>query len=205
MTGKAETTDVRERILDSARALFTEKGYEGTSVRDIASDSGTNVAMVNYYFRSKFNLFEKIFEESFDELVGQVFSVLRSDAPFPEIIETWVDTYFKVLANYPETPNFILTAAHQNPEGLTQKALKYTPDAVFARLSALIEAEADKGNIKKIPAENLALMILSLCVFPFVVQPIIIEVAGASPGQYAKFLEGHKKYIVDFIMDAIKT
>ena len=41
----------REQILDVSERLFSEKGFEGTSVRLIASEAGVNVAMISYYFR----------------------------------------------------------------------------------------------------------------------------------------------------------
>ena len=52
----------RETIIESAIKLFSNKGFEGTSVRDIAADAGVNVAMINYYFGSKEKLFESVVE-----------------------------------------------------------------------------------------------------------------------------------------------
>src|ERR1051326_990751 len=50
--------DKREHIINSAIELFAEKGFEGTSIRDLAAKANMNVAMVNYYFGSKEKLFE---------------------------------------------------------------------------------------------------------------------------------------------------
>ncbi len=52
----------KETIIQSALKLFSTKGFEGTSVREIASDAGVNVAMINYYFTSKENLFKSVVE-----------------------------------------------------------------------------------------------------------------------------------------------
>ena len=54
--------DKREQIIETTLQLFAEKGFEGTSIRDIAEKASVNVAMVNYYFGSKEKLFEKIIE-----------------------------------------------------------------------------------------------------------------------------------------------
>jgi AcrR family transcriptional regulator len=48
-----EQEDARARLIDAAIALFADKGYEGTSVRDLASAAGVNVAAVSYHFGSK--------------------------------------------------------------------------------------------------------------------------------------------------------
>lgn len=50
----------KQHIIQTAIALFAEKGYEGTSIRDLAKRARVNVAMVNYYFGSKEKLFEAL-------------------------------------------------------------------------------------------------------------------------------------------------
>lgn len=50
------------QIMEVAEALFAEKGFNGTSVRDIADKAGVNLAMISYYFGSKDKLLEAIFE-----------------------------------------------------------------------------------------------------------------------------------------------
>jgi len=54
--------DKKEHIINAAMELFAEKGFEGTSIRDLASKADVNVAMVNYYFGSKDKLFEAMVE-----------------------------------------------------------------------------------------------------------------------------------------------
>lgn len=50
------------QIMEVAEELFAEKGFTGTSVRDIADKAGVNLAMISYYFGSKEKLLEAIFE-----------------------------------------------------------------------------------------------------------------------------------------------
>jgi len=54
-------SDKQVQILLSAEKLFAEKGFSGTSVRDIADEAGVNVAMISYYFGSKEKLLEALF------------------------------------------------------------------------------------------------------------------------------------------------
>jgi AcrR family transcriptional regulator len=54
--------DKREHILIVAEELFGEKGFDGTSVRDIAQVAGVNLAMISYYFGSKEKLLESLIE-----------------------------------------------------------------------------------------------------------------------------------------------
>lgn len=58
-------TDVKMRILISAKSLFAKQGFDGTSVRQICEAAGANVALVSYYFGGKEKVFEAIFEHFF--------------------------------------------------------------------------------------------------------------------------------------------
>ncbi len=53
--------ETKNRILDTAEALFAERGYRGVSIRDIIAAAKCNVAAVNYHFGSKENLYLEVF------------------------------------------------------------------------------------------------------------------------------------------------
>ena len=55
-------SDKKDHIINTAIELFAERGFEGTSIRDLATKADVNVAMVNYYFGSKDKLFEALVE-----------------------------------------------------------------------------------------------------------------------------------------------
>lgn len=58
----------RDRIADSAEKLFCTRGYYGASVRDITNDAGVNVGLVNYYFKTKEDLFRYVVLRRHDQL-----------------------------------------------------------------------------------------------------------------------------------------
>ena len=82
MLNEQNSTEVRDKIICAARTLFVKKGLKGTTMRNIAATSGTNVAMVNYYFRSKNNLFDAILDEAFNVLAGKVFTAIDYEDKF---------------------------------------------------------------------------------------------------------------------------
>jgi AcrR family transcriptional regulator len=57
-----EYSQKQMRIMEAAEELFAEKGFDGTSVRDIAEEAGVNLAMISYYFGSKDKLMESLFK-----------------------------------------------------------------------------------------------------------------------------------------------
>lgn len=92
--------DKKEAILSTAMKLFGQKGFEGTSVREIAADADVNPAMISYYFGSKEKLFEKLVEYKAAFLKG-VFAELVNNRSLTQleklfiVIDNYVDKMFQ--------------------------------------------------------------------------------------------------------------
>lgn len=76
--------NTKQRLLEAARGLFAERGYHNTTVRDIALRSKTNLASINYYFRSKDDLYREVIHQAFQTSVSNSASVAR-DMPSADI------------------------------------------------------------------------------------------------------------------------
>lgn len=60
MTAGKKKKSTKQKLLDSAATLFSDKGYANTSVAEICELAGANIASVNYHFRSKDELYRKV-------------------------------------------------------------------------------------------------------------------------------------------------
>jgi AcrR family transcriptional regulator len=83
--------ETRTRILDAAEELFMQHGFEGTSMRQLTSKAGVNLAAVNYHFGSKDALIEAVFRRRLDPMNAARSAALQaledvSPAPSPEAI-----------------------------------------------------------------------------------------------------------------------
>ncbi|WP_029904928.1 TetR/AcrR family transcriptional regulator [Prevotella sp. 10(H)] len=204
MFNNEDSSEVRNRILKEAQILFLKNGYKGTSVRDIAKASGTNVAMVNYYFKSKYNLFEIIFEEALDIFTKRIFETINSDLPFFELIENWIHTYYELLFQYPQIAAFILNEVSLNPEGLTQRIKKRNPYNSFSRIEQRIEEEVKKGTIRETPAADFLLNMLSMCMFPFIFGNMAMTLMEIPSNIYNELIANHERYVIEFTINALR-
>lgn len=75
--------DKQIQIIETAETLFAERGFDGTSVRDIADVAGINVAMISYYFGSKEKLMEALFELRVGGVKSRVESLLKDESLSP--------------------------------------------------------------------------------------------------------------------------
>ena len=88
--------DKQVQIIETAEALFAEKGFDGTSVRDIADEAGINVAMISYYFGSKEKLMEAIFELRVGSIQMRVESLLKDEKLSPiEKVNMLIDEHIE--------------------------------------------------------------------------------------------------------------
>jgi len=68
MIDKPETNPVRAKILNTARKLFSEKGFDAVSIADLSRAAAVNRAMLYYYFDDKRSLYRAVIREAMDNL-----------------------------------------------------------------------------------------------------------------------------------------
>ncbi|WP_459499096.1 forespore capture DNA-binding protein RefZ [Bacillus sp. C1] len=62
----------KQKVIDAAISLFNTKGYDGTSVRDIAKRADVNVANISYYFAGKQGLLEQLITDFLEGYIGVI-------------------------------------------------------------------------------------------------------------------------------------
>lgn len=60
----AKEKDTKEKILEVANDLFADKGFSGTSIREIAKEADVNLSAINYHFSNKENLYCQVFQQN---------------------------------------------------------------------------------------------------------------------------------------------
>src|SRR6201985_1132550 len=112
-------TSTEEKIKEAARKLFTQKGFSATRTRDIAEEAGINLALLNYYFRSKQKLFDIIMMENFRQFIqGISFNFLEQNTTLDQKISKIVSMYIDFLPQNPALPLFVLNELRNNPQQL---------------------------------------------------------------------------------------
>lgn len=201
MTITAEST-TEEKILNAARSIFTKKGFLATTVRDIATEANTNVASVNYYFRSKENLFAFIMDETIKKLFDKIEPVLNDETTSAiEKIEACVGYYIDQLLENPDFPFFMVNEvlAGQTTLPMVEKVKTLTGSFFAKQLYAL---QAD-GVIKFHPI-NLMWNIAGMILFPFLVRPRQLEAGYFDAAEFVEMMKDRKKLIPVWVGQVLK-
>jgi len=207
----ARDGDTERRILDAARVVFVRRGTAGARMQEIAQEAGVNQALLHYYFRSKDRLAEAVFRQVAGRLLPMVFEILGSDAEIEEKVERMVQLYLDSLARTPFLPGYILSELHHHPERATQLftvAAGADPARFIApilrKLGAQIAARVREGTMRPIAPEQLAINLISLCIFPFAARPFIQAAFGLDEPAFGRFIEQRKRELPTFFLNALR-
>ncbi len=94
VTSKRPTA--RDRIMRAAEALFAERGFEATSIGEIALRAHVNRALLYYYFEHKEDLYHQLLQEGVDKLREVVFSALNVTSSARDAIRTFLQGYLQI-------------------------------------------------------------------------------------------------------------
>jgi TetR/AcrR family transcriptional regulator len=202
-----QTTDkitTEERILAAAKTVFTQKGYAGTRMQEVADTAGINKAMLHYYFRSKEKLFRVILSEALNVLAPVVLRVLKSDKDVLGKLEDMVNNYLQILLDRPHLPLFVMHELSQNQGSFVTEMMKSqnTQPYVMAFFQQVIE-EGEQGKIRKVDPIHLMMNTMSMIVFPFISWPMITTATGIPEEMFQPLLEQRKAQIMDFLRAAL--
>ena len=199
---KPVTTDnAEERIRAAAKKLFTEKGFANTTVRNVAEEADVNIALLNYYFRSKEKLFQAIFAESFQEYHQNILNTMyHEDLPLKERLQKFVHEGTEQLKKNPDLPMFISNECKQNPEAFASSITSKKEQIKNSNLVRQLEEEANKGNIRQIDPLQFHFLVSSNVVAPFLSYSLVKMVCEVENISLDEFLDRRKEIVVDMIM-----
>jgi len=183
-----------ERIKDAAGTLFTLKGYSSTTMRDIAAQAEVNLALVNYYFRSKENIFKIIMREKIQTFFSSIFPYLFDEqTTLQQKLSSVFDKYINTFSQEPNLPLFVFGEIQKNPNELS---------SLFPIFSSQNQVLRDSSFFKQLHEQNphlnplhFILNFLGITIFPFIASPVLISFGMESSENFEKIMEERKKLI----------
>jgi AcrR family transcriptional regulator len=179
-----------EKILISASKVFTEKGFSGTRTRDIAEEAGINLALLNYYFRSKEKLFEQVMKAKIVLLFGQILPIITDEkTTLEEKIDLTTEKYIDILSENPNLPVFVISEIQKKNSELTSVLpLK----KVFNSSSLIKQIKERRPDLNPL---HFLVTFLGMTIFPFVAKPIFNAFQIIKDDEFQQFIEERRKLI----------
>jgi len=204
---KEQDSSKEQSILDAAEKVFLEKGYLKVTTAEIAREAGVNHALLHYYFRTKENLFNIVFQKKSSLLQNSLLTIIQTDLPFIEKIKSWIDAQMSFFAANPKLPTFIFREMMGSPEKIEMVKTVLLPKMtqVHNQLTITIDEEVAKGRIRPVKPMDLLLNIISLIMFSFLAEPVFDALREITQTDKETFLEQRKQSIADLIIKNISV
>ncbi len=152
----SKSDDTKAQIMRAAILLFTSRGYEGASIREIATTAGVNIGLIRYHFGHKADLYRDTLahvSEPYNTACLNAFNRVRESGGSEELLYAWLAAPFtdwpaEAVASGEEVLCFLNRMGYESPE-LTREvyeshfsyALSAWQEAVRVHFSALAEQD----------------------------------------------------------------
>lgn len=139
------TTDRRGELLDAAVRVFARKGFHASRVGDVAEEAGVAHGLLYHYFRSKDEVLETIFRETWTDLVDEVRRIEASQKPFREQLRLFATIYLRAWLTNPDLVRVLIREVARSPEvGARVAEIR----EMFVSLERIVEAARERGEVR---------------------------------------------------------
>jgi len=187
-----EKKDQTEFIIkETAKKVFFKEGKFNATTQEIADAAGVNRTLINYYFRSRNNLFKIVFEEAKKMEVSKIDSIMLSNLDFKQKISHFIDYSLEMNNEYPYLETYIVSQINQ---GLTYKRdnVKEHSEEFFKN----VENAMNEGIIERMEPIQFLLNMVSLINFPLAMRPLLQENLQLSDETYKRLLNDRKEIVL---------
>lgn len=202
--------DVRKQILDAAKELFVDKGFQATSIRKIASRVGCSPTTIYLYYKDKNDIVYALHKEGFNLLRMQLISLVNVESSFERLKalgRTYINfsknnsAYYEVMFMLKEPMDYLYASSkNENWEEGAQ---------VFEFLVITITACQEEGYFPEGTPEFLALqawsMVHGLCSLYITTRLKIVGEECISSSTENELLESAFKSYIDLVEGSKKT
>ena len=203
MRGREHMKHTKQKVMDAAISLFYTKGYNGTSVRDIAKRADVNVANISYYFASKQGLLEQLmtdFLEGYIRVIEVAFEQ-REYVPAKEVLNRMI----KGILRY-QFENRELTRFFYRELSIDTTLIREVMTVYFSKERYYIEQIIRQGQVQqefqKVSFTMFMTQLKGMINMPYLYPQYVSEVLHSYPSE-AFFLEMYTKEIERWLEQAL--
>ncbi len=202
MTETDKLTD--EKIFEAATDVFVDKGMDGARMQDIASHAGINKALLHYYYRTKDQLFDAVFEMIAAKILKKFAPVFDEKLTLEAKIRFFFKEHITFLHENPKLPAFVLNEINRNPARIKKLLKNVHFENLWQKLYEQHKSELGKYNITEAALPQLMVSIVALSVFPFAARGIIEGILDKVGIDFDEYIEQRKEFAAEFVIKAIK-
>lgn len=193
--------ETEEKIKQAAKEIFLQKGYDWSRTREITEKAWVNLALLNYYFWWKKELFNIIMFELLEDFRDSMFLLLNDkNTSFNEKIRGFCDSYFdNNIMNIKVLP-FILDSIRANIKTVQEKIIE--DNNIFSK-TVFAEQYMQKTWKWINEFKEFFINFMWLITFPIIWAPILTTFFELNEKQYLEYLKKRKELILKIVPSII--
>jgi TetR/AcrR family transcriptional regulator len=98
----------REALLRAGAELFSQRGFDGVPIEEVAARAGVNKALISYHFRGKRGLYVAILESAFAAMSGRLRAIEQEAPGAREALHAFLDAFWQLTRERPGFPTLFL-------------------------------------------------------------------------------------------------
>jgi AcrR family transcriptional regulator len=148
-----ETLRSNDRILKKALELFSEKGYDATSVREICEAAGITKPTLYHFYGSKEGVYRAIVDGALERLQADVLLALSGEGSLHDRLVRMAQTYVEATRREPDLARFVMALIHNSPRSAPATDLVGFYQGILDALARAVEVAVARGEILPGPTD----------------------------------------------------
>ncbi len=185
----------QNKIKTAAARIFQQKGYEATKVRDIASAAEVNLALINYHFQNKENLYKIVMEDAMQAFAEGLIPVINDQSlSLSDKITKIVEHYIDLFTHNPDIARFVINEVRQSPETYIKK-LGIRERIAGSHLASQFMEMHQRSQASDIDLMHFVMNMMSMIIMPMMMMPMIKVASGRSDEEMLAMMQERKQLI----------
>ncbi|GGB27302.1 forespore capture DNA-binding protein RefZ [Virgibacillus dakarensis] len=161
----------KQKVIDAASSLFFQKGFHGTSVRDIADKACVNVSLISYYFKSKQGLLEHGVTQYYETYLKTIEDTLQQSEHDTELsrLKKLIETIIQYRQNNHQFSCFILRELSLDSVFVREMAVTYIAKENYYISNAFF-AILGKHKKQELDRQFLLMQLKGMLITPYILQ-----------------------------------
>jgi TetR/AcrR family transcriptional regulator len=192
--------NTEQKIIEVAKHVFMENGLEKAKMQDIADKAGISRSALNYYFRTKENLFSVLIDQLFDCILPAIENLLGNESSFFEKAKSIIEIYDAQLRQNDFIPRFMFIEIQRNPKSIYEYINRSPKIKSYIDIITMtLKKEMEAGKIRTIPFDEIFATVFGLLFSPYLLNPLLSEFWGKDDNKKQAFFDMHKEHVISLI------
>jgi AcrR family transcriptional regulator len=200
--GSGDEGDTARRLIQAGRKLFATRGFDGTSVRALTAEAGTNLGAVTYHFESKEELYRRVLEEVIGPIRDHAEMLRGMPLSAPQRLEFFIRGMFQHLRENPDMPRFFVQEVVLGEE--PAPPILETLRVVVTVLTGIVQEGQAVGTLRAGDPVLMALSTLSQPIY-LSLMPRVMEREDLRAAGLPRPRSSPEEHAVDFVLRGLRA